>query len=454
MKTIRKILSVVLSMVMLVSVCTLFSNAAVIDATTKTGTENAAKINVKYTVEQVATVGSYTAVNNNVYKVSVYAKAAYGLQYFQVPIYYDNSKFEVIMDSSSADPIGDGTVLYNGYASDAGESAIYAFDKGTAWSDTSMYKSDYVSVATTKAQARYIGLGSTNATTVAPQWEAHDATSATYSAWTTPTGKSNCGIAFMCLDNLGNSKNAYFNAYEAKVNTDWVLMGSIYFIRLTGVSEASVIGAEFGAYDGGNGLEGLWDTSGNPSYFGTTYAEAEPGLNIVSNAVVKAAGPSVAKSKAQVKMTITGPSTVADAFDLRVISTISDADWSDYFAHTYTGSTETTDIITSVGMVTYDNSGTFSTSDATNAACGVAVEGYKAAETTYINHTTGSAATFGTIVKFSTAPAKDVTYIGFVKYLDSTGTAKVLLYPAELTAAIGAGSNYDSVVSRYIAANS
>ena len=39
------------------------------------------------------------------------------------------------------------------------------------------------------------------------------------------------------------------------------------------------------------------------------------------------AGPVVAKSRAQVKMTATSDTTVADAFTFRVISTITDADW-------------------------------------------------------------------------------------------------------------------------------
>ena len=48
-------------------------------------------------------------------------------------------------------------------------------------------------------------------------------------------------------------------------------------------------------------------------------------------------GPVVAKSRSQVKMTATSETTVADAFTFRVISTITDADWDAYFANTAAG---------------------------------------------------------------------------------------------------------------------
>ena len=294
MKTTKKVLAVVLALVMAFGAFSMIASAAVI--TEVSGTENADKINVKYTVEQVESYGSYTAVDGNLYKVSVYAKAKYGINYFQVPIYYDNSKFEVFM-FDSADPVTDCAVLYNGYATDMGESAIYNFELGEAWDIDGMYKADNTTVATAKPQAQFIGLGNENCVTVTPQWEAHDASSATFTAWTSGTGKDNCGIAFICLDNLGNTKNSYFNAQVvsgvASVKQDWTLMGAMYFIRSCEAADAE--GAVFGAYPGGNGLEGLWDTSGAPS-LRNTYAEAEPGLNIVSNAVVESAAPAVIKA--------------------------------------------------------------------------------------------------------------------------------------------------------------
>ena len=45
----------------------------------------------------------------------------------------------------------------------------------------------------------------------------------------------------------------------------------------------------------------------------------------------------------------------------------------------------------------------------------------------------------------------DVTYMGYVKYVDAAGDAQVIFYETAQTAALA--SNYDNYVSAYLAAN-
>ena len=45
----------------------------------------------------------------------------------------------------------------------------------------------------------------------------------------------------------------------------------------------------------------------------------------------------------------------------------------------------------------------------------------------------------------------DVTYMGYVRYLNAAGVEQVAFYEAALTAALA--SNYDNYVTQYLAAN-
>ena len=72
---------------------------------------------------------------------------------------------------------------------------------------------------------------------------------------------------------------------------------------------------------------------------GKNFKSIAPEQVTYTNAIVKVgeAGPVVAKSKAEVKMTPNSPTTGEDAFQFRVTSVITDADWDTYFANTAAG---------------------------------------------------------------------------------------------------------------------
>jgi hypothetical protein len=160
-----------------------------------------------------------------------------------------------------------------------------------------------------------------------------------------------------------------------------------------------------------------------------------------------ATGPVVAYEKAQLKMTlINGNTDVDDEFQFRVTSIISDADWDAYFANTAAGGS--TDAITDLGIVA--TKGTWSETDAKAVVNGTANAAYEVATTDYVQKTSDTAdAHFGAIlmVKHSTT-SSDVTYMGFVKYVDDSGDAQVIFYDAEKTAPLA--SRYDTYKANYI----
>ncbi len=162
-------------------------------------------------------------------------------------------------------------------------------------------------------------------------------------------------------------------------------------------------------------------------------------------------GPSVAKSKAQVKMTPVSATSVDDEFSFRVISTITDADWDAYFANTATTGASAS-YITSVGIVAYKGAGTFSADTAKAVVAGTPADDYAAAETDYISKASDTAdATFGAIIKLKHSTlANDITYMGFVKYVDANGAAQTIFYETAGTAALS--TNYTTIVSNYLAA--
>lgn len=163
------------------------------------------------------------------------------------------------------------------------------------------------------------------------------------------------------------------------------------------------------------------------------------------------AGPAVSKAKSQVKMTATGKTTVADEFSFRVISKISDSDWDTYFKNTGVEGAKT-DYITAVGMVAYKGAAAFDAETAKKVVAGSAAEDYTAATTDYISKVSDTAdAEFGAIIKANHSTLKnDVTYMGFVQYVDASGNAQTIFYETAGTAALS--SNYDNIVSKYLAA--
>lgn len=163
------------------------------------------------------------------------------------------------------------------------------------------------------------------------------------------------------------------------------------------------------------------------------------------------AGPAVTKAKSQVKMTATSATTVADEFSFRVISKISDSDWDTYFKNTGVAGA-TTDYITAVGMVAYKGAAAFDAETAKKVVAGTPATDYSAAKTDYISKVSDTAdAEFGAIIKAKHSTlTNDVTYMGFVQYVDASGNAQTIFYETAGTAALS--TNYDTIVNNYLTA--
>ena len=185
--------------------------------------------------------------------------------------------------------------------------------------------------------------------------------------------------------------------------------------------------------------------------YGAAYYDSSDASVTLTVGTPAPAGPVVAKAKSQVKMTATSATTVADEFSFRVISKISDSDWDTYFKNTGVAGA-TTDYITAVGMVAYKGAAAFDAETAKKVVAGTPAEDYAAASTDYISKVSDTAdAEFGAIIKANHSTLKnDVTYMGFVQYVDASGNAQTIFYETAGTAALS--TNYNTIVNNYLAA--
>ena len=160
------------------------------------------------------------------------------------------------------------------------------------------------------------------------------------------------------------------------------------------------------------------------------------------------AGPTVEKSKAELKFTLTTATTVADDYLFRVTSKISDADWDAYFANTGT-SDATTNAIQKLGFVAYKGTDGFSMDTAKAVAQGTPAEGYYNATTDYVQKVDDTSdAYFGAIIDTSKDTDSDATYVAYVQYLDAEGQTAYAFYADAQTALLE--QNYDTYVQQYV----
>ncbi|MDO4847145.1 MAG: hypothetical protein Q3968_03320 [Clostridiaceae bacterium] len=148
---------------------------------------------------------------------------------------------------------------------------------------------------------------------------------------------------------------------------------------------------------------------------------------------VGATGPEVNYVKTQLKKNSGGYDV-----QMRITSVITDSDFDTYFPNTTTHGTDpapTANALTSVGIVAFHGAEADFDEAAAKALVidGTAATGYEAAETDYISKASDTAdGYFGAILRGSRAAFENlpVTFMGYARYLDSTGTEQVIFYPA------------------------
>ena len=284
----KKLLSLFLAVVMVLSVFTVMASAAY----TRGEAEGSADIDIKYTVEKVGTVpetaaGSAEWSADNIYAVTVWMKSAKPVDTFIVPFHYNKTLFAPITlsDGECTYPYGAG-IDQDSYYSDMGEGAVYAYSLGDYMNNTGMYKANGTT-ATTKALAKCIGLGNANSEGVSVTTELVSPDHPLYNKWGAGLA-ADTGVLYTCVDVATKTKTAYLNTLEGVATyTDWVNMFTMYFETVA----EDVIGAEFGVFtDDCFTLDGSYDGKGLGYFQGATaYESLVPSFNVVSNAVVEEA---------------------------------------------------------------------------------------------------------------------------------------------------------------------
>lgn len=424
MKTVSKIISVVLALVLALSVFMLPATAA----------DKGVDINARVTATQVGE----DANGLKIYKMGVYVNSSHSLVAVQMNLTYDNSALQLLRpnhanatvvnanmvidkaDTELAMYDGDAYTAYEGVYTDGDVNPKYGY---------AMFPQDgtqptLAKISDTNMGAELKGEGYTG---LYWQWMVDFTDNYLLLSGGTQKTKALNGevklLTFYMKEKAGAANGSYevgFNAKQA--------------YRLTGT------------YSTVDAVDSV--------IVGPEMASITPAMVSYENATItigeEAAAPTLTKSSAQVKMTPNSATTVEDAFQFRVVSKISDADWNTYFANTGVADA-TTNAITSVGFVAYKGTEGFSLDTAKAVAAGTAADGYSVATTDYIQHTDGADAQFGCRLEITSAETRsDVTYVAFAQYVDASGAAQVVFYDAAYEALLA--TNYTGIVASYLAA--
>lgn len=386
MRNSKKLLSLFLAVVMVLSVFTVMASAAY----TRGEAEGSADIDIKYTVEKVDTVpetsaGSAEWSADNLYAVTVWMKSAKPVDTFIVPFHYNKAHFALVTlsDGDATYPYGAG-LDQDTYYSDMGEGAIYAYSLGDYMNNTGMYTATGAE-AKTKALAKCIGLGNANSEGVSVITELVSPDHPLYGKWGAGLSDTT-GVAYTCVDVATNSKTAYLNTLEGIATyTDWVNMFTIYFETIT---DEDVTGDEFGVFtDDCFTIDGSYDGKGLGYFQGATvYESLVPSFNVVSNAVVEAAAePSPVYAKgSQIRFNSTEANGTGSAsFDVRTRAAMTAED----FGSICGADSVAKDAITDVGFVYADSSVGMDLAKAASFIAGTEVDGYVKKQVEHIQST-------------------------------------------------------------------
>lgn len=215
-----------------------------------------------------------------------------------------------------------------------------------------------------------------------------------------------------------------------------------------------VVGFNIGSYINSNGCvnDQTWggvygydeESAGMDYGYGTTVNYGFTNATIHIGSV--AAAPVLSAAGRQVKMDVVNNAVVAHTEQLRVVSSISNDDWNNYFANT-TDEAATTNKLVEVGIVA--TQGAFDMEAAKTAAQqGKGVHGdYTVATTTYIQNT-GSDYRFGARIEYQTN-VFDTTYVAFAKYLNAESAEAYVFYDASY--ALAFATDYSTITASYIA---
>lgn len=421
----KKLLSLFLAVVMLLSVFTVMAFAYTV------GPEDANSINIKYGVEKVSSApmadGSDAYTGDDIYAVTVYAKATKGIDTFTAPVHFNKDHFSPILYVE-----GDVYVGTDTWAEDFGvENCVYTL--GAYMQNVDMYDKNGAVTTKTMSAVAY-GLGNAKATEVGVVTEYVSADHSLYNKWHAGLA-DNAGVMYVQLDASLNAKNCYLNVPTGFApSADYVSMFTFYFQRNEGVTDADVVGDEFGVYtDDCYTVDGTTDNGNNGYYTKATYVAGNPNKNIVSNAVIEAPAKSIVNPmKGQIRFDKNENGGYAGTFDVRAIAIITGDD----FTKTFGSIANAEANITSVGFVFAKGTGNYDEMKAAaqagvaaNAASGTDVNGYTYAPVDFISTSFKPGDyTFSCVIDDVNDKNATLAALAYIKYVDADGATQWAFY--------------------------
>lgn len=219
---------------------------------------------------------------------------------------------------------------------------------------------------------------------------------------------------------------------------------SFYFKLNAGKTAADLEGATFSFIDDDVKASTIIDGLAVPSFYkkGAKLVDL-PSEYIETPAYVYhapvAAGPVLTHAGRQVKMTVKDGAVVSGTEQMRVISSISQEDWTNYFNND--GSN-----IKRVGIVAYKGAG-FDVGTAKAAAMGTANDAYTVQTTDYISTKTAGVYQFAARIEYQ-SDVFDTSYIAFVEYTDAENNTAYAFYDESYE--LQFKTNYTGITTYYM----
>ena len=400
MRTAKRVLAIVMVLTMLCVFFVLPASAA--EAAT-----------IKLTATQ-------TASSPDIYKVTVSTQCNMTLQNMNMILLFDKTAFKLIRNTGVANTSATNA---NGYLKEGEmtDNQIYdgSIEHPVYGTDVDAFRPDY-------GYARGVGSGSFTFQ-VKPAAAAYgtlsqDTWQAMLFDWT--ANMDDNALMFNCA-----SEKPVFSFYLQKLDT---AADGAYEVGIIDGCKVPVV-----VYDTSNAVDTMASADGAKATISVQNATITLGS--------AAAAPVLSTAGRQVKMDVADGAVVKGTEQLRVVSSISNDDWNNYFANT-TDEAATTDKLVEVGIVA--SKGAFNMDDAKAAAQqGKGTHGdYTVATTTYIQNT-GSDYRFGARIEYN-SDVFDTTYVAFAKYLDASGAEAYVFYDASY--ALAFATDYNSITADYI----
>lgn len=409
-------------MMVLVIACTAF----VIPASAADGT-----VDVTYTVAKYDGVDTAGATSDDIYAVTVYLNNTNPINSLLFPIYYRSDLFTPIDGA-------DMSIMDWGYTIDFSAGlvrAAYAIPEGSDLADTNKYNKVLAAAADRVVNARgaISGLGKGSIESAITNLDTRNPADGL--AWWGDLDSTKYGVITLQY----SGQNNYCNLQAYGVATPFI---QILFKRNAGVTDADVVGAQFGYVEGATvNNDNSVETDVTKFYYDSTSTAGIAAMTANYCTVEAAAEPSPVYAKgSQIRFNGTEADGTGSAnFDVRTRAAMTAEDFAALC--TYDATTKATNI-EKVGFVYADSSVGLTLDNAAKVIGGTAVDGYVDVPVEHIQKTTTEYVWTCLITDAAYADAVDA-----VGYIVVDGTT----YYFDAISSTDFGDLYDTWYSEYVA---